>query len=208
MEFAKVILQYVQAILSWPVATFTMAAMTFWIFRSDIKLLIGRIAEISLPGGSKVSMSQTEQSAKEAKTTKNPEVPEAEANKPLNLPADVNLTPEQLTAVRQLYLAERANAYLWEYKYLNYFLAYRTQQVLDWFVTTAAPVSRSLFDNVWMSLILEVEERQAILAALNAHYLIMLNGDLISVTPKGREYQAWRGALPPRKAILPSTAST
>ena len=42
-------------------------------------------------------------------------------------------------------------------------------------------------------------ERQAIINALQMHHLVIREeySDMIRVTPKGREYQEWRGTLPP-----------
>jgi hypothetical protein len=40
------------------------------------------------------------------------------------------------------------------------------------------------------------EERKAIIDALTMHLLIQRKGDLIEVTPKGREYIRLRGPLP------------
>jgi len=200
MEIAKLILQYLQAFLSWPVATFVIAITAVLIFKPDIRSLMARIAKIRFPGGSELSTSQAERSADEPTESPKPAVPQAEADKPLPLPPEVKFSTEQLQAVRQLYLAERANAYLWEYRYLNYYLADTTQRVLDWFATVNLPISRSLFDNVWGPSIPDVKERQAIITALQGHYLIALNGDLMSLTPKGEEYRAWRGPLAPRPA--------
>ena len=53
-----------------------------------------------------------------------------------------------------------------------------------------------LFDTVWMPAIPSPEERNAIINALQAHYLIQIENGLIEVSPKGREYIEWRGELP------------
>jgi hypothetical protein len=57
----------------------------------------------------------------------------------------------------------------------------------------------SLYDSVWLPLIPSAEERRAIITALQAHYLILVQNELVEVTPKGREYIAWRGPLPQPK---------
>ncbi|MBI1337578.1 MAG: hypothetical protein GC164_11515 [Phycisphaera sp.] len=200
MDIAAIILDYLRVLFSWPVVTGVIAISAICLFKSDIKLLMSRIAKIRFPGGSELSTSQLERTKEEKTESERPEVPQVEANQPVPLPADLEFTQQQLEAVRQLYLNERANAYLWEYRYLNYFLAYQTQQVLDWLVPMSAPISRSLFDNIWTPYIPIVQERDAIINALQAHYLIGMDSGLISVTPKGQEYHQWRGPLPQREA--------
>lgn len=115
----------------------------------------------------------------------------------VSLPQNLSLTPEQVEGIRQLFEAERAKAYLWEYRYLNYFLAQSTQRVLDWLASLQTRTSVSLFDTLWLPAIPSAEERRAIVNALQAHHLIQLTGELIEVTPKGREYIQWRGPVPP-----------
>ena len=104
---------------------------------------------------------------------------------------------KDLQTVRQLVKSERAMRYLWEYRYLNYFFARKTQLILDWFVGLESPSSYDLFDNFWFQLIPDKKERQTIIDVLSAHFLIQLiEGNIIEVTPKGREYHEWRGPLP------------
>jgi hypothetical protein len=110
------------------------------------------------------------------------------------------LDQKQLEEVRALFDAERARAYLWEYRYLNYFLALQTQHVLDWLASLPSRTSVMLLDTVWLPAIPSVEERRAIIDALQAHYLVQIENGLIEVSPKGREYIEWRGPLPESKA--------
>jgi hypothetical protein len=200
MDIAAIILDYLRVLFSWPIVTGIIAVTTICLFKADIKLLMTRIAKIRFPGGSELSTSQLERTKVEGAEPARPEVPQIEAQQPVPLPKELEFTQQQLEAVRQLYMNERANAYLWEYRYLNYFLAYQTQQVLDWLVTRTAPISRSLFDNIWTPYIPIVQERDAIINALQAHYLIAIDNGLISVTPKGQEYHQWRGPLPQQAA--------
>ena len=116
----------------------------------------------------------------------------------IKLPA--SLEKAELQAVRDLLDAERARAFLWEYRYLNYFLAQQTQRVLDWFASLQTRTSLQFFDTMWLPFIPSAEERRAIITALQAHHLIVINNELIEVTPKGREYIQWRGALPSAQA--------
>jgi hypothetical protein len=189
VQLAQLILEYIKSILSAPVIAGAVAFAVLALFRNDIKALLVRIAKIRLPGGTEVSTSQitkTEEAAENKPLDKPP--PPAE---PPALPP--SLDPRELEQVEQLLDAERARAYLWEYRYLNFFLVYHTQQVLDWFASLPSGTSASLFDSVWFPLIPSAGERQAIINALQAHHLIQLRGDHVEVTPKGREYIAWRG---------------
>jgi len=102
--------------------------------------------------------------------------------------------------LRQIVKAERATRYLWEYRYLNYFLARHTQLVLDWLVSLESPPTYQLFENFWFQLIPEEKERKTVLDVLSAHYLIQISeAGLINATPKGIEYRQWRGPLPQLK---------
>lgn len=193
---AQLILDYIKAILSPQVIAGAMGFTLLAVFRDDFKALLLRVAKIRLPGGTEVSTSQITKAE------------EAAENKPLDRPPPVDPPPplpatldhKELEQVKQLLDAEKARAYLWEYRYLNYFLVYHTQQVLDWFASLSSPTSLSLFDSVWLPLIPSADERRAVINALQAHYLIQLHGDLVEVSPKGREYIAWRGPLPQPKA--------
>ncbi len=53
-----------------------------------------------------------------------------------------------------------------------------------------------LFCATWLPLIPSANELGAIINALQAHHLIQVNDGVIQVTPKGKEYQQWRGELP------------
>jgi len=101
--------------------------------------------------------------------------------------------PQQIGHLLQ---SERANAFLWEYRYLNLFLARSTQLVLDWLGTLQQPISVNLLDSHLQAYIVDAQERVAILTALQNHHLILIQNNLVQITPKGREYLQWRGPLP------------
>jgi hypothetical protein len=193
--YAQLILEYLKVIFSAPVIAAVVAFTVLAIFREDIKALLLRFAKIRLPGGTEVSISQA------AKLEEDPEkpLPKPPPSDPAALALPSDLDRKQIEEVRQLLDAERARAYLWEYRYLNYFLAFHTQQVLDWFASLPNRTSMALFDSVWLPLIPSTDERRAIITALQAHYLILVQNELVEVTPKGREYIAWRGPLPQLK---------
>ena len=53
------------------------------------------------------------------------------------------------------------------------------------------------FDSQLMAFENSAVERRAIFVALQNHHLIDTTGDLIEITPKGRDYLEWRRPLPP-----------
>lgn len=196
MEYAKLILEYLKVLLTAPVLFSFVAVLFIMLFREDIKALILRIAKIKFPGGTEVSTPQSNQlAAEESRSSPPPSVNNQVAV--TGLPTD--LTPQQKIEVEQQIRAHIATAYLWEYRYLNYFLVRGTQRVLDWLVGLPQATIYAHFDAVWLPIIPSASERKAIINALQTHHLIQLQPDqseMIVVTPKGREYQEWRGVLP------------
>ncbi len=137
MDIARLILDYLKVFLSPQVVAGVLALVFFRSFREDIKTLIGRIAKIRFPGGIDLSTSQAERH-RELPVSETPagHVPRGE---PVTLPQNLTLTPEQVEQVQQVFQAERARAYLREYRYLNYYLAPHTQSVLDWLASCPTP---------------------------------------------------------------------
>jgi len=179
-----------------PVLFSVVALIFFSLFKEDIKALILRIAKIKLPGGAEVSTPQADQPAiegeKKAPIIKNDVVV-------VGLPND--LTQQQKQSVEQLIRSHIATAYIWEYRYLNYFLVRVTQQVLDWLSGLPQATTYAHYDSVWLPIIPSANERQVVINALDAHHIIQTDATgMISVTPKGREYLEWRGILPPPTA--------
>jgi len=195
VEIAKLVVEYLRVALSAQTLAAVVAIVFFLVFKEDFRALMRRIAKIRFPGGSELSTSQVERSSENVPAGETePPLPPAEQ---VSLPQNLSLTPEQIDGIRQLFEAERAKAYLWEYRFLNYFLVPNTQRALDWLAALPNRTSVSLFDALWLPSIPSADERKAIIGALQAHHLILFTGPLIEVTPKGREYIQWRGPLPP-----------
>jgi len=193
MTTAQLVLDYIRAFLTAPVLATVVMLTFFGIFKADIKDLIRRLATIRLPGGGEISTSQADRIKEEVPVARaQPQVPRDTPS----IPEGVTITKEQADEFRQLFEAERAKAYVWEYRYLNHFLVLSTQRVLDWFSSLPQKTTVSLFDTIWQPIIPSAQERKAIVDALEQHHLIELKGDLIEVTPKGHEYIQWRGPLP------------
>lgn len=180
MEIAKLVLEYFKVFLSTPVIGGLVAIVALIFLGGEIKALIQRIAKIRLPGGSEVSTSQIEKAIEAPSGRADP--PNPIGGSPV-LETD-NPTAQDFQRLKQHFDAERIRAFLWEYRYLNFFLVRHTQQFLDWLIGLQNPTTVP-------------HERQAVLNALLTHHLIQLNGELIEVTPKGREYVQWRGPLLP-----------
>ena len=110
-----------------------------------------------------------------------------------------------LDTVRELYKAELLNSRLWEYRYANFFFVRDTQLVLDWFYGLKSPINFSHFHNTWMNVLPVSQNREAILTALNNHFLVVFTGNnLLSITDKGKEYVEWRGLMPPAAPTPPA----
>jgi len=193
MEIAMLILEYLKVILTTPVAAGATAITFFVLFKDDIRSLFKRIAKVKFPGG-ELSTTQIERASEEFQP-QGVQPPIAPPDPP-SLPDNLTLNPEQVKVVGEAFAAERARAALWEYRYLNYFLAHSTQRVLDWLNALSVRTTTSMFDAYWLPVIPSAEERRAIINVLQAHSLITLDAGVIEVTHKGKEYLQWRGPMP------------
>jgi hypothetical protein len=188
-------LEYLKVLLSGPPVAGTITIVCLCLFRGEIRSLIARVGRIRFPGGEVFTSQQERTQADIAPKQELPAVPRGEQPQ---LPATITLTPQEAEQIGHLLQSERANAYLWEYRYLNLFLARSTQLVLDWFGTLQQPMSMHLVDSYLLPLVPSAQERAAIITALESHHLIFLTpANLVEISPKGREYLQWRGPLPP-----------
>lgn len=187
------ILEYLTVLLSAPPLLTMVVLIGIFRFSDDIRDLLSRVARIRLPGGAEVATQQSRGIAPEEPATP----PNAEQIPVQGIPPD--LAPADQQEIANLVRSHIATAYLWEYRYLNYFFARSTQFALDWLVGLAEPTTYSHYDSSFLLIVSSARERQAMIAALETHHLIRLDDrtQTISVTPKGREYHEWRGTLPP-----------
>ena len=194
VEKTVAFIDYLRVLMTGPVLFSLVAIIFIFIFKEDIKALLLRVAKIKLPGGTEVSTPQSDRLSKEVSQENEPEVNDSEPIQ--GLPS--GLTPQQKQSVEQLVRSHIATAYLWEYRYLNYFLVRTSQEILDWLIGLNQQITYAHYDSSWLPFIPSVNERQSIINALQAHHLIQFDeSGLIYVTPKGVEYQQWRGVLPP-----------
>jgi hypothetical protein len=192
MEWIALLVEFLKVLLSAQVMAAAVCLFFFKMFKDDIKALILRIAKIRLPGGGEVSTPQLEKQIAENDLPNAP-LPAPET-KDQEIPA--TLDNSEVETIKALLNSERARAYFWEYRYLNYYLVYNTQRVLNWLSSVENKVSLMLFDTMWLPSIPSASERKAIISALENHHLIQIENELVTITPKGREYIEWRGLLP------------
>ena len=186
MAVAQIVLDYLKVLLAGPVIGGAIALTFIIYFREQVGGLIARVATIRFPGG--------ELSA--------PQLPGTPATAPVNLPeippGDEPALPPAIADTAELqerFNAERARAYLWEYRYLNLFLVARTQRVLEWFATLPVRTTYAMYDTLWTTAIPDPSQRGTVISVLEAHYLIQRHDDLLEITPKGREYLEWRARV-------------
>lgn len=193
MEIAELVLEYLKVFISFPVATVVIVLAVLIMFKEPVATLLANISKAKLPGGIEL---ETHQNLRNDQSDKKVSVPEDSIEKIEGLPTSLNT--QQKSEVESLLKSHIANTYLWEYRFLNFYFVKGTQLVLDWLVTLNQATTVTHFDSIWMHTIPNANERLAIITSLQNHHLIQLDesSGAITVNPKGKEYQQWRGALP------------
>lgn len=179
----QTIIEYLKVVLTGPTISGLVIAGILWLFHNELRDFIKRLGHIKFPGGELDAPFQSQASiAEEA----------SESVALINGASPTNINDTDLTEV--LKSAQEA-ALLWEFRFLNYFLVRRTQDIFSWFVTHGDPISQSLFDATWNLLIGTQVERDAIINSLSTHRLITIDEThhFINVTDKGRNYAYWPG---------------
>lgn len=179
----NLILEFTKVFVSWPMLIGILGILSVFIFKKQIGNLIDRIDKAKFPGGS-INTPQKE-NLELSEPNKIYADPKSEEIEPKI--EKLELDAEQIEEIKKILEAEQAAARIWEYRYLNYFLATNSQFVLNWIISHS-PVTFNIYDTAWMHLIPSAEERKAIIEALSKHHLINCSGSYITVTPKGVEY--------------------
>ena len=175
-------LGYLRVLLSAPPLTVLGVLVLVWVFRSDLKAIMSRIATIKFPGG---ELSTTSQVIDHTEKT-GPEEP------PPDLP-EGHISLEQQELVRSFIQAQQATIRLWEYMYLKGYLVLNTHRVLAW-LNLQNSTSIDLFNAYWWPVIPIAKSRENTILALQNHYLITVRDEvMIEITDKGRDYLKWRG---------------
>lgn len=175
MEVARIVLDFVRAVLSPQVIAGAVAAALLLLFKQDLRKLLARMVMLKI-GRAQVSLSQAEISRRE------PDLP----TPPPAAAPEVPEHPSREQVLNTLAVYQRM-ARMWEFRYLNHFLVPDTQWVLDWCATTSEASVQTLG--------LVYEPADAALDALFKHRLIEQEGDAIHATDKGREYIKFRGPI-------------
>lgn len=180
---AELILEYLKVIISWPVAIFSSILILAIKFKTPFSSWLENM-RIDYRGATFTS-SQSMQK----------EIPNMGENPPLKQQEPIKLldvSKEKDAKVQNLVNLVgqwRTNAYLWEYRYLNYYLVFNTKLILGWlYRCPPTPIDIKVYDSIWRDRIPFSNERAAILSALKEHFLIVWDDAQISITPKGREY--------------------
>jgi len=185
----RLFLEYLKVFLSAPAIAGVLGVAFLCVFKSNLKSLIdrtirGRIGSFEWNGSQKERLEEPETSG---------DPPKLAENEPVELPSEIRLTPDQISSIQALLQSERANAILWEYRYLTLYLAPSTQRVLRWLSGPPSQHAVNFVESFLQTFVPEQLERAAIFRALQNHSLINIDGSgLISVTPKGLDYLTWR----------------
>ncbi|MES9912322.1 MAG: hypothetical protein ABW126_08020 [Candidatus Sedimenticola sp. 4PFRAG1] len=196
MEISKIVLEYLKVLLSAQVVICATTLTFFLLFKNEFKSLLNRIASIKIGGAELAAPQPLTQSEREKAI---------EPAEDVDLPDSINVRDPKLQEdLRNAFTAERARAHLWEYRYLNYFLVHNTQRVLDWLIGLETSPTFAMYDAWWQASISTASERRSIIQALEEHNLVVLQNEVIAVSPKGQEYAEWRGPLPNEGSSAPN----
>ena len=187
-----IFLEYLRVLLSAPVVIGLIACVCLYLFKDQLRSLLTRVALIKW-GAAELSVPQPPSDTPAVTETISSIVAIETDQSTLPIPAGTQLPAAVEEQLLQAFNAERARAHLWEYRYLNHFLVHNTQSVLDWLGSLANPPTFNMYDALWQNAIPGAAERRTIVNVLENHNLLGFHGELITVTPKGREYIQWRG---------------
>jgi hypothetical protein len=202
MSIAQLVLEFLKVLLSWPAIVLALGILFLIRFKDPVNALLHRISALKLPGGSELLLPQATMNVLAGTAHAEIRV-EAVGQAPGQGGAHGvgdALVPAQPTgngppdAAAERLRNERERAYLWEYRFLNYFLAPRTQIVLEW-LANRQPTTYATYDTWVMGTVADPVERNAMIDALRSHHLVDIDQELMRVTEKGREYIEWRGPL-------------
>ena len=184
----ETILRISELILSPQVVAGLIIIIALTTFKEDIRGVLKRFARIKLPGGTELEMQQLNQS--EYSTSKQMDLlSESENEFRKNMEAKIEENEQQIESIQKIAVSNFRESRLWEFRFLNYFLVYNSQRVLDWFNNCPEGITPSSFDSLWMGFIPSPDQRKAIIGAL------ITTEDIIVITEKGKEFIQWRGPL-------------
>lgn len=177
-------IEVVRIITSWQMVLLAIVVITYQKFEEPIKQLIPKLSvranwkDFAITAESQRSAVRIEEAT--------PPTPEVDQSQPKAAEIPTQELQDAATSWR---LA----AYVWEYRYLNFFLKGNTQRALNILYTFSQPIPLSLASNLVAQYAPDPNEQKAVLDAMTAHHLVQIQGETISLTPKGREYVEFRG---------------
>jgi|GEM_PF-1136471 len=194
LQVEKILLEYIKALAVWPVSSFASIVFLAVYFKEPISKWLSRL-RIHYAGASISSDQQSLKMENEALVPSAERKPDVVMGTPEASKPTESKKPEEPKALKEQLEQWRLSAYLWEYSYLNFFLAANTIHVLNWLYRQEHPVDLGAANAVWAPLISSLVEREAILNAILNHHLAVKTGDKIQISPKGREYLEFTGKL-------------
>lgn len=194
MEIAKLVLEYLKAILVAPVIGGVIFIVFISMFRAEIAGLIARILSIKAGGMELLTQSELSKTEKLEKVPAST-TPITDVKMPEEVEKKLATLGEQKKEIEALFSAERANATIWQFRFLNFYLAPVSKQFLAWLASTTQPPSVALTETIWVPRVPNPAERTAVWNALTNHGLVENRSGLLMVTPKGREYLQFAGKV-------------
>lgn len=188
----KLLLEYIRVFISFPFVLLVILLLFILLFKEELRKLIGKLAKATLPGGTGFELSGGQAERTEKEKDQNISLRVIPSGSEITLPDDLPVNMREY--VEAIISSEQSNSRRWEYRYLNLYLVPTTQHVLDWLINYGKPTTITHLDNV-MQPSIELNEREAILDALQSHHIIKINNNVVTVTDKGREYVQWRGSV-------------
>ncbi|CAJ9529009.1 Uncharacterised protein [Burkholderia pseudomallei] len=183
----KLVLEFVKVFLSWPPIVGLAIIVGARYFRTELRNLINRVSSFKILGQELV----TQQAKLEGEAPADGNLPTPDDGAIQQELQNLEITPEQQAQIKAVFDAERAAARMWEYRYLNYFFADSTQDVLEWLGGFENGTTFDAYETYWMHRIYIANERRAVINALQMHQCIHIDGPTIRITEKGREYAQW-----------------
>lgn len=178
------ILQYITVFFSWPVVVLVIVIYFTQKFSDSISIWI-RNLKVQY-GDATISSSQAIDSKVDSAEGDGLPQKQADAKDGKSQYLSTIQTTDVEVLKKQI-VSWRENAYIWEYKYLNYYLVPNTKRVLHWLYLFKT-ANFETYNNVFSSSIPEMEERNTILMVLQNHFLLVFKDGILEISEKGKEY--------------------
>lgn len=201
MSIARLVLDYLGVLLSWPVMVFALGLVFLIRFRASLEYLLRNIGSIKLPGGAEIlaQLPVPPEEDTDADTAVD-ELPDTQREL-------VDALLSQLEAQQAQAMSEQEQreqtfrqlqwaALYWEFMYLSKFLVPKTQWVLKTLRTAQPPLTRTAFNHYWpLWQFGGVTEREAVFSALTTTGLVQEDNSVLKVTPKGDAFVQFVGGV-------------